>query len=173
MDVWEIWHLFWVLTRVSQEVSKVNEYEKSCSTWEINFMHIYFQLSMYIYVQYSVYSHMIIILTINRHQYHHDLGQHQHHLIISINITHIMWNETLSSFHNFVRRWEIKKDNENFKCCSCIQVVLGAFLHDIGHLVGKDKGLNQMITDGEVIGIQHHDKVGEGYLRDIGRSNKH
>ena len=28
-----------------------------------------------------------------------------------------------------------------------------------------------MITDGEVIGIQHHDKVGEDYLRDIGRSN--
>lgn len=50
-----------------------------------------------------------------------------------------------------------------------MQVVLGAFLHDIGHLVGKDNHLEDMITDGVIIGTQDHDKVGEKFLRDLGR----
>ena len=48
-------------------------------------------------------------------------------------------------------------------------MILGAFLHDIGHLVGKDKNLEDMVTDGVIIGTQNHDKVGENFLRDLGR----
>jgi metal-dependent HD superfamily phosphatase/phosphodiesterase len=48
-------------------------------------------------------------------------------------------------------------------------VILGAFLHDIGHLVGKDKNLEDMVTDGVIIGTQDHDKVGENFLKDLGR----
>jgi predicted HD phosphohydrolase len=48
-------------------------------------------------------------------------------------------------------------------------VILGALLHDIGHLVGKDKDLEDMVTDGVIIGTQDHDKVGESFLRDLGR----
>lgn len=55
-------------------------------------------------------------------------------------------------------------ENEGFPT----EVILGAFLHDIGHLVGKDKSLEQMITNGQVIGVQHHDKVGEEYLKELG-----
>jgi metal-dependent HD superfamily phosphatase/phosphodiesterase len=47
-------------------------------------------------------------------------------------------------------------------------VILGAFLHDIGHLVGKDKNLEDMVTDGVIIGTQDHDKVGENFLKDLG-----
>ncbi|CAB3988692.1 Hypothetical predicted protein [Paramuricea clavata] len=48
------------------------------------------------------------------------------------------------------------------------EVILGAFLHDIGHLVGKDKNLEDMVTDGVIIGTQNHDKVGENFLKDLG-----
>lgn len=48
-------------------------------------------------------------------------------------------------------------------------MILGAFLHDIGHLVGKDKNLEDMVTDGVIIGTQDHDQVGENFLKDLGR----
>ncbi|EDO37572.1 predicted protein [Nematostella vectensis] len=43
-------------------------------------------------------------------------------------------------------------------------VILGAFFHDIGHLIGFDQGLSQM---GDV-GTDKHDIVGQTYLRDLG-----
>ena len=48
-------------------------------------------------------------------------------------------------------------------------MILGAFLHDVGHLVGKEKKLEDMVTDGVIIGTQDHDKVGEDFLKDLGR----
>lgn len=47
-------------------------------------------------------------------------------------------------------------------------MILGAFLHDIGHLVGKDNNLEDMVTDGMIVGTQDHDKVGEIFLKDLG-----
>lgn len=51
-------------------------------------------------------------------------------------------------------------------------MILGAFLHDIGHLVGKDKHLEDMVTDGVIIGTQNHDQVGENFLKDLGRKKQ-
>lgn len=45
-----------------------------------------------------------------------------------------------------------------------IEVILGVFLHDIGHLVGMKNDLPCM---GEV-GTQNHEKVGETFLKDLG-----
>ncbi|KAL3863088.1 hypothetical protein ACJMK2_004924 [Sinanodonta woodiana] len=51
------------------------------------------------------------------------------------------------------------------------EVVLGAFLHDIGHLIGLDQGLEEMITDQVNLGTQDHCKVGGDYLREMGFSD--
>lgn len=45
-----------------------------------------------------------------------------------------------------------------------IEVILGAFLHDIGHLVGMKNNFPSM---GEV-GTQNHETVGEKFLKDLG-----
>lgn len=44
------------------------------------------------------------------------------------------------------------------------EVILGVFLHDIGHLVGFDRGLPHM---GD-IGTNAHEIVGERFLKDLG-----
>ena len=44
------------------------------------------------------------------------------------------------------------------------EVVLGVFLHDIGHLIGFDKSLPPM---GEV-GTKAHEIIGEQFLKDLG-----
>ncbi|OWF55431.1 uncharacterized protein LOC110460342 isoform X2 [Mizuhopecten yessoensis] len=51
-------------------------------------------------------------------------------------------------------------------------VVLAAFLHDIGHLVGTDKGLRTMITDGTNLGAMDHDVLGGQFLRKLGFPDK-
>ncbi|KAK3596244.1 hypothetical protein CHS0354_028415 [Potamilus streckersoni] len=51
------------------------------------------------------------------------------------------------------------------------EVVLGAFLHDIGHLIGLDQGLEEMITDHVNLGTQDHCKVGGDYLHEMGFSD--
>lgn len=47
-------------------------------------------------------------------------------------------------------------------------MVLSAFLHDIGHLLGIDQNLPEMITDGENVGTQDHDVLGGKYLKQLG-----
>ena len=44
----------------------------------------------------------------------------------------------------------------------------GAFLHDIGHLVGMESSLDQMIVEGVHLGIEDHDRVGEEFLAAVG-----
>ncbi|XP_033733679.1 2-amino-1-hydroxyethylphosphonate dioxygenase (glycine-forming)-like [Pecten maximus] len=53
-----------------------------------------------------------------------------------------------------------------------VEVVLAAFLHDIGHLVGEDKGLENMASGDLNLGTRDHDVVGGQYLRDIGFPDK-
>ena len=48
------------------------------------------------------------------------------------------------------------------------QAILGAFLHDVGHLVAQDRGLERMATGDVILGAQHHDTVGETFLRELG-----
>lgn len=48
------------------------------------------------------------------------------------------------------------------------EIVLGAFLHDVGHLVGLDQQLERMITNGVALGAKNHEVVGEKYLQDLG-----
>jgi hypothetical protein len=38
--------------------------------------------------------------------------------------------------------------------------VIGTFLHDIGHLVGKDQKLETMVSNGTILGTKDHDEVG-------------
>jgi len=45
---------------------------------------------------------------------------------------------------------------------------LAAFLHDIGHLLGVDKDLPEMITDGINVGTHDHDVIGGCYLQKLG-----
>lgn len=40
------------------------------------------------------------------------------------------------------------------------QVVLGALLHDVGHLVGLRDGLAPMVTRGTTLGTPRHEVVG-------------
>ncbi|CAL4122824.1 unnamed protein product [Meganyctiphanes norvegica] len=49
-----------------------------------------------------------------------------------------------------------------------VEIVLGALLHDIGHLVGQRNGYAPMITEGMVLGTPNHDTVGETYLQHLG-----
>ena len=48
------------------------------------------------------------------------------------------------------------------------EVVIGTFLHDIGHLVGKDQKLETMVSNGTILGTKDHDEVGAAYLRNFG-----
>merc|ERR1711894_52252 len=48
------------------------------------------------------------------------------------------------------------------------KTVLGAFLHDTGHLVGLENGLQAMTCNGTTLGTADHDKVGEKFLQDLG-----
>merc|ERR1712227_645029 len=49
------------------------------------------------------------------------------------------------------------------------KVVIGAFLHDIGHLLGLENKLKSMVTDeGEVLGTVNHEQVGETFLQQLG-----
>ncbi|KAK3083708.1 hypothetical protein FSP39_001812 [Pinctada imbricata] len=48
------------------------------------------------------------------------------------------------------------------------EVILGAFLHDIGHLIGADQGLDRMVTDGVNLGANNHDVIGGEFLRQRG-----
>jgi len=59
--------------------------------------------------------------------------------------------------------------------CQPIHVILGAFLHDIGHLVGIDRHMQKMTEHGlnlrsneTSIGTRTHEKVGGDYLRELG-----
>ncbi|XP_067939681.1 2-amino-1-hydroxyethylphosphonate dioxygenase (glycine-forming)-like [Watersipora subatra] len=48
------------------------------------------------------------------------------------------------------------------------EVTLGAFFHDIGHLIGEKRGLKRMVTEGCIIGTHKHDKEGQAYLESLG-----
>ncbi|XP_070577883.1 2-amino-1-hydroxyethylphosphonate dioxygenase (glycine-forming)-like [Ptychodera flava] len=48
------------------------------------------------------------------------------------------------------------------------EVILGAFLHDIGHMVGIDQGFERMVTGDIVLGSADHEKVGEQFLKELG-----
>merc|ERR1712110_60079 len=57
--------------------------------------------------------------------------------------------------------------------CQPIHVILGAFLHDTGHLVGIDRHMQKMTEHGlnirgkeTSIGTRTHEKVGGDYLRE-------
>lgn len=47
-------------------------------------------------------------------------------------------------------------------------MILGALFHDIGHLVGLDKGLDRMVTGGVDLGAKDHETVGEEFLKELG-----
>ena len=51
-----------------------------------------------------------------------------------------------------------------------IRVILAAFLHDIGHLLGLKLNKPQMKTSGIVYGVKDHEKLGADYLRSLGVS---
>ena len=46
-------------------------------------------------------------------------------------------------------------------------VILAAFLHDIGHLLGEKLNKTQMISEGIKYGVEDHDKIGADYLRNL------
>ncbi|XP_071080883.1 2-amino-1-hydroxyethylphosphonate dioxygenase (glycine-forming)-like [Haliotis cracherodii] len=48
------------------------------------------------------------------------------------------------------------------------EIVIGAFLHDIGHLVGQEQQLPKMVTDDVNLGAVNHDTVGAKFLQDLG-----
>ena len=48
-----------------------------------------------------------------------------------------------------------------------LQTVIGALLHDIGHLVGMDAGMQRMVTGGQVLGICRHEVIGQQFLLDM------
>ncbi|XP_068217120.1 2-amino-1-hydroxyethylphosphonate dioxygenase (glycine-forming)-like [Palaemon carinicauda] len=47
-------------------------------------------------------------------------------------------------------------------------IVIGALLHDIGHLQGKRLSKPNMITDGLVYGICNHEVLGQEFLEELG-----
>ncbi|KAL4222739.1 hypothetical protein ACF0H5_018780 [Mactra antiquata] len=72
----------------------------------------------------------------------------------------------------------VSKTEHSIQCAMCAeedgasnQVILAAFLHDIGHLLGIDKNLPEMVTDGQNIGTKDHDVIGGQYLKDKGFSD--
>ena len=46
-------------------------------------------------------------------------------------------------------------------------MILGAFLHDIGHLIPATEN-DHMFTDGIKLGVSGHEKRGEGFLKRLG-----
>lgn len=50
------------------------------------------------------------------------------------------------------------------------EVVFGAFVHDIGHVIGLEKNLPEMEQNGILLGTVDHDLVGEKFLLDLGFS---
>lgn len=46
--------------------------------------------------------------------------------------------------------------------------VLGAFLHDVGHLVGLEQKMESMSAFGKSLGTKTHEKVGEDFLKQLG-----
>jgi len=56
-----------------------------------------------------------------------------------------------------------------------LHVIVGAFLHDIGHLVGIERHMERMYThglsgqkEGTTLGTRTHEKVGEKFLKNLG-----
>jgi putative nucleotidyltransferase with HDIG domain len=49
-------------------------------------------------------------------------------------------------------------------------IILGAFFHDIGHLLGEvnDRSLEKMIRKGLNFGVEKHEKLGADFLREFG-----
>merc|ERR1711892_702286 len=47
-------------------------------------------------------------------------------------------------------------------------VIIGAFLHDIGHLLGMERSLPLMEQNGIPLGTVDHDEVGENFLKYLG-----
>ena len=54
------------------------------------------------------------------------------------------------------------------KACQPDHTVLGAFLHDIGHLIGIEKKMEAMNHNGTILGTKSHEKVGEDFLKRLG-----
>lgn len=53
------------------------------------------------------------------------------------------------------------------------EVVLAALLHDVGRFIPAAEKMGKMITpDGQYVGRQSHEVLGEQYLRDLGFSEK-
>jgi len=53
------------------------------------------------------------------------------------------------------------------------EVILAALLHDVGRFIPAAEKMGKMVTfDGQYIGRQSHEVIGEGYLRQIGFSEK-
>lgn len=48
-----------------------------------------------------------------------------------------------------------------------VEVILGALLHDVGHLFGLRDSKPNMCTNGEKYGIVNHEVVGEEYLKGL------
>ncbi|XP_070577882.1 2-amino-1-hydroxyethylphosphonate dioxygenase (glycine-forming)-like [Ptychodera flava] len=48
------------------------------------------------------------------------------------------------------------------------EVIIGALLHDIDHMVGVDQDLEPMVTHELVLGSQDHEIVGEQFLKELG-----
>ena len=48
-------------------------------------------------------------------------------------------------------------------------VIVAAFSHDIGHLIGMDKGKKEMLDGtGKSLGVVSHEQIGAEYLKEIG-----
>ncbi|XP_033735349.1 2-amino-1-hydroxyethylphosphonate dioxygenase (glycine-forming)-like [Pecten maximus] len=53
-----------------------------------------------------------------------------------------------------------------------LEIVLAAFFHDIGHLVGMDRGLENRVTSGTNLGAKDHDILGGQFLSELGFPDK-
>ncbi|XP_060568074.1 2-amino-1-hydroxyethylphosphonate dioxygenase (glycine-forming)-like [Ruditapes philippinarum] len=69
----------------------------------------------------------------------------------------------------------VTKTQHSIQCAMCAEKdgavreeIVAAFLHDVGHLLGIDENLPEMVTDGENVGTKDHDVVGGKYLIDKG-----
>merc|ERR1712203_540462 len=58
---------------------------------------------------------------------------------------------------------------EALKSGQADHAVCGAFLHDVGHLVGLGNKMEVMFaSDGKALGTKSHEKVGEDFLKELG-----
>ncbi|XP_013387539.1 uncharacterized protein LOC106156700 [Lingula anatina] len=57
----------------------------------------------------------------------------------------------------------MQAENEGFPH----KVILGALLHDVGHLVGLVQKRERMETEGITLGVKNHERVGEKYLKSL------